>query len=527
MQVPTYWGDQPFTSGPVYFGAIICWLFLLGMFSIKSKMKWWVFGLSVLCILMSLGSHFMWFNEWLFYHLPMYSKFRTPSMILVIPGFTFVWIGFWGLRDIFLGGAKTVLGTKTVSLKEQGTKTVSDAKLWRGLWWSLGITGGICLLVALFPSIVGSFTAAGDAQYSQWPSQLMDSLVATRKSMASGDALRSILFILLAAATIFYFIKAKNKKTASTITSIAILVLVTIDLWSVAKDYLNENHYISKKEYAANTYKKTAADDFILRDENQSYRVLNLARNTFNESLTSYYHKSIGGYSPAKLRRYQELIDHNIAKEIQYIGERFNVQNFASFDEVFANTPTLNMLNLKYLIYNNDAAPIINTQGFGNAWFVDSLFSAENADAEIAALDNINPHTTAVYDKKFADVVNKIPATALQLPHSATDSISLLKYTPNKLTYLSNTSTDRVVVFSEIYYPHDWHVTIDGQSAEHFRADWTFRAMNIPAGEHTIVFEFYPKTLMGLYSMGSWLSLIILLGFLGWTGFSLYRFCKD
>jgi hypothetical protein len=503
IQAPTYWGDQPFTSGPVYFGAIICFLFVLAMFVVKSKTKWWIFGVTILCILISLGRHFMPLNEFLFYHLPMFSKFRTPSMILVIPSLTFVWLGFWGLRNILNG-------------------KVDMKNVKRSLFWAVGITGGICLLIGIMPSAFLSFTGISDANYSSFPVQLMDALIASRKSMAVGDAFRSLFLILAAGVLIFYYIKIKDKKqkikttTVSNrpvlILSIGLLLLVSIDLFPIAKNYLGSKHYQSKKENA-DSFKKTAADEYILQDTTQSYRVLNLARNTFNESITSYYHKNIGGYSAAKMRRYQELIDHRISNEIKHLTTSFNSGNIQN---AFENTPTLNMLNLKYLIYNDGAVPIINNHRFGNAWFIDSIYSVENADAEIAALDVIDPKKVAVYDKKFKDIVPEMGYYG----HGndgmlSNDEIELLEYTPNKLTYHSKTLEPRIAVFSEIYYPNDWHVTIDGKEAEHFRADWTLRAMNVPAGEHTIVFEFYPDTIMSLIKVSKISSLLIVLLLIG------------
>ncbi|MDR2512050.1 MAG: YfhO family protein [Bacteroidales bacterium] len=494
VQAPTYWGEQPFTSGPVYFGAVICFLFVLGMFVVKSKTKWWIFGATILCILMSLGKHCMILNEFLFYHLPMFSKFRTPSMILVIPSLTFIWLGFWGLRDILRGD-------------------IDKKKVKKSLFWALGITGGICLLIGIMPSVFLSFKGAADAQYSNFPAQLMDALIASRKSMAISDAFRSLFFILAAGGLLFYYVKKmkteklqiKNNRPAL-ILSIGLLLLITVDLLPIDRNYLGSKHYHSKKE-SADVFKKTPADEYILQDTTASYRVLNLARNTFNESMTSYYHKNIGGYSAAKLRRYQELIDHRISKEINYLTTVFNSGNFQN---AFENTPTLNMLNLKYFIYNNDAAPIINNNRFGNAWFIDSIYPVENADAEIAALDVIDPKKVAVYDKKFEDIVQKYKGK----PYSSneeTNSIELLEYKPNKLVYHSKTSEPKVAVFSEIYYPEGWNVTIDGEKTEHFRVDWTLRAMNVPAGEHNIVFEFYPHTAMSLIRLSQISSLLVIL----------------
>ena len=496
MQVPTYWGTQPGTSGPVYFGAIVCFLFVLGMFVIKSPLKWWIFGASLLLIIMALGRNFAFINDFLFYHLPMYSKFRTPSMALVIPGLTFPLIGFWGLKRIVEGKV--------------------DARLLKKyLIWSLCIVGGICSFIWLRPNMFLSFKSASDAQYI--PEQLIGALIGDRRAMASSDALRSLIFILLGGGLIFLFLQMKNKKTAATVMSVGLLVLITIDMWTVNKRYLNDGSFSKQKLHES--FLKTPADEFILQDNSPSYRVLNLTTNTFSETNTSFFHKSIGGYHAAKLRRYQELVEHRIIGEMNTIISSFqSAESSDSLQQVFLQTPTLNMLNTKYIIYNSGYPPLLNPYANGNAWFVDEVKFVPNANEEIEALNQINPLKTAVIDERFAGQVLQNVSQ-----NDSASFIQLLEYRPNQLKYESNSPVEKIAVFSEIYYNDDWKVFVDGKQTDHYRADWTLRAMNVPAGKHTIEFRFEPDMYNLLNRIGSIASLIVLLGFIGVLVYSGYR----
>jgi hypothetical protein len=497
FRLPTYWGDQPFTSGPVYFGAIVCFLFVLGMFIIKNPIKWWIAGASLLFIFLSLGKNLAGFNEFIFHHLPQYNKFRTPSMALVIPGLTFPLIGFWGLKQIV--DAKVDIGY-----------------LKKSLLWSLSLVGGICLIMWIMPGLFFSFSSPSDAQY-QMPDQLLDALIADRKSMASADAFRSLIFILLSGGLIFYFFSTRNKKAALPVLGIGMLVLVTIDLWVVDKRYLNDRSF--SKQKLSDSYKETPADKFILQDKSPSYRVLNLAPDTFNETQTSYFHKSIGGYHAAKLGRYQELIDHRIVPEMNIIRSAFQTTtNWEDLLAVFKETPTLNMLNAKYIIYHPEQSPLVNAYANGNAWFVDQVEFVPDADREIEALNRINPQTTAVIDEKFAASVTK-PTGG----NKEENFIQLIDYKPNILKYEFNSSGEQIVVFSEIYYNHGWKAFVDGEPTDHFRANWILRAMNVPAGKHTLEFRFEPDTYNLLTSIGSISSLILLCGLIGAIVYSIFR----
>jgi hypothetical protein len=500
VQAATYWGDQPFTSGPVYFGALVCFLFVLGMFVIKNPVKWWIFGVTIFFIFLSWGRNFMIFNEFLFHYLPMYNKFRTVSMSLVIPGMTFIIIGIWGLKEIF-------------------TQKIDKKKLLKSFYWSLGIVGGLCLIFSIMPGTFLDFRSSNDAQY-QFPDWYYNALLADRESLLKSDAFRSLVFILLGAALIHWFIKSKKNATnIAKYASIGIAMLVLIDLWTVDKRYINDDSFVVKKSIDA--YKKTNADNFILRDTDFSYRVLNM-NNPFNDSYTSYYHKSIGGYSAAKLRRYQELIDHRISKEIGQIGNTFQqAKTYDDLTNIFQNTPTLNMLNARYIIYNPEQPPIANPNAFGNAWFVNNYKFVENADEEIAALNEINPLEIAVIDQKFS---KNIAGLSFQKDENA--SIEMISYEPVRVRYKSNAVSNQLAVFSEVYYPHGWEATIDGNPVEHFRTDWTLRGMIVPAGEHLIEFKFIPKEYIAasrIASVSSLLILLLLLAVIGWTGWNYYK----
>ncbi len=492
---PTYWGDKPFTSGPVYFGAVICFLFVLGMFVIPNKMKWWLFAGALFLTFMALGRNMDFLNDLLFHYLPMYNKFRTPETALVIPGLIFPIIGIWGLKVI---------------LEEK----IEIARLKKAMIWSLALTGGICLIVWLFPTAFLSFQSAYDTRYAstQWYSTLIE----YRASIASSDAFRSMIFIILSAGLVFLFIKAKNKKKVTMIVCAGIAVLTLVDLWQVDKRYVNDGKF--HPGTLTDVFKPSAADEEIFKDTDPSFRVAGL-RETFQETTVSYFHHSIGGYYAAKLRRYQELIDHRLSEELNMIIRSFNeAQYMEDIQKVMLNTPSLNMLNTRYIIYSPDQAPIRNPFAFGNAWFVQELMMVDNADAEIEALNNINPLKTAIVDKRFASEVNGFTPQPDSLA-----TITLDSYRPNHLVYSSKASTEQLAVFSEIYYDPGWIVRIDGQPASHFRADWTLRAMRVPAGEHTIEFEFRPQAYIVAANVGVFSSFFILLLLIGAIGYSVWN----
>lgn len=491
IQTYTYWGDQLFTAGPVYFGAVICFLFVLGMFVIRNPLKWWIFGASVFFVFLALGRNLMGFNDFMFHYLPMYNKFRTPSMALVIPEMTFPLIGIWGLSLVLRQKAAGKL-------------------LQRGFWWALGITGGLCLVLWLMPTVLLDFRSALDARY-QLPDWYYNALLNDRQALASSDAFRSLVFVVLTAALLLWFGKAKDKKKTATFVGIGMLVLVLADLWTVDRRYLGEKNYVLPR--TVEPYKASVADREILKDTDPSYRVLNL-NDPFQDATTPYFHKSVGGYHPAKLRRYQELIDFRLIPEIRALGQSKTVEELT---QALRNSPSLNMLNTRYIIYSPDQAPVTNPYAYGNAWFVDSYELVENADAEIKALDTLQPLRQAVIDKRFAaDVEGKtiVPDSAAQ--------ITLVSYKPDELVYRTSASGGQLAVFSEVYYPHGWKAYIDGEPAPHFRADWTLRAMWIPAGEHTVEFKFVPDTYRTVAAVASVSSAVILLLLIAALAYSLW-----
>ncbi|MDR2468883.1 MAG: YfhO family protein [Tannerella sp.] len=503
VQTYTYWGDKAFTSGPVYFGALICFLFLLGMYVIRNPIKWWMLGGAVFLIFLALGRNFDAFNDIMFHHLPLYNKFRTVEMALVIPGLVFPAIAIWGLSTI---------------LKRE----VDDVRFKRGMISAFATTTGLCLIVWGMPSLLLDFhSLLDDYNLKQMPNWYVNALIADRQHLASEDALRSLLFIIAGGALIqFFWQKMKDRKNAVTWISAAIAVLILIDFWNVDRRYINDRSYT--RERPEQTYKMGVADETILKDPAQSFRVLGL-NNPWQSTEVSYFHHSIGGYHAVKLGRYQELIEHRLDKEYRRIVEALQTAGTpqALDSSVFAFCPSLNMLNMRYVIYHAGQPPVFNPYAFGNCWFVGHVESAENADAEIAALNQLNPLQTAVVDKRFsAELDGFVPRP------DPTASIVLENYRPGRLTYKSSAATEQLAVFSEIYYQPGWKAWIDGKEVPHFRANWILRAMRIPAGAHTVVFEFRPDRYIAAIYVSTFSSFLILMLLVGVAGYSLWKYFK-
>ncbi|GHV49159.1 membrane protein [Bacteroidia bacterium] len=496
VQSYTYWGDKSFTSGPVYFGALICFLFVLGMFVIRNPVKWWMLGGAVFLTFLALGRNFDAFNDFMFHHLPLYNKFRTVEMALVIPGLVFPVIAIWGLSII---------------LKREA----DDALFKKSMTWSYAITAGLCLIVWIVPSLLLDFRSPFDEyNLAQMPDWYVNALIADREGLASADAFRSLALITLGGALLLWFWKKlKDKKNAVTLVSAAIAIVILIDLWNIDRRYINDKSYTNERP--EQTYKAGVADEAISKDPSQSYRVLGL-NNPWQNTDVSYFHHSIGGYHAVKLRKYQELIDYRLDKEYRRIIESFQTaKTYQDIDSVLALCPSLNMLNTRYLVYDPGQPPLFNAHAFGNCWFAGQVEIVDNADAEIAALDKVNPLQTAVVDKRFSAELNGFTP---QLDSTA--SIVLENYRPSRLTYKSRANTEQLAIFSEIYYQPGWKVKIDGKEATHFRADWILRAMRIPAGEHTVVFEFHPDryiTAAYVSSFSAFFILILLAGALGYS----------
>lgn len=473
LQSYTYWGNQPFTAGPVYFGAIVCMLFVLGLFVVKHPLKWWMIGGMVFFIFLSWGRNFDSFNTFIFHYFPFYNKFRTVSMALVIPQLSFALIAVWGLITL---------------LQRRNEKQ----QLLKALYYAVGITGGLCLFFAFFAPM--DFRSALDFQYGM-PDWYMNALTEDRAALLRADAYRSLLFILLGGGCLYLYIK--NDKPSRYLPYILSL-LVLIDLWGVDKRYLNNSHFV-KANIVQQMRTPSAADRMIMQDTDPSYRVLSIA-DPFNDGGPSYFHKSIGGYHAAKLRRYQDLIEMKLAPEIDLLKrELAKASSTEEAEEVFKTVPGLNMLNMRYLILDPNHAPLKNPYADGNAWFVSKVQIVNDANEEMVALQTSNPRKVALVDKRFEDLLSQ---KEWQLDSMAT--VKLISYKPDRLEYEYKSSQPGVVLFSEVYYPHGWKALIDGKPADHFRANWILRGMEVPAGEHKVSFYFHPD----VYLTGRWVGTI-------------------
>ncbi|MCL3780223.1 hypothetical protein EMN47_07435 [Prolixibacteraceae bacterium JC049] len=472
---PLYWGPQPSTSGPVYIGAVIIFLFVLSLFVIDKRYKWWVVAGTVMSITLAWGKHFMPLTDFFLDYIPGYNKFRTVSMILVI-------------AEVLLPIAAFLAVQRLVEGK------LSKAEWQKALKWSTIITGGFALLVALMPSISGSFTSQADGQMPGW---FIEAIRADRQSALRMDALRTFAFVVLTAGAVWAFMV---KKLNASRFYIILGVLILVDLWGVNKRYLNDDQFASAKS-VYEPFKKELADNEILKDKDISYRVLNL-ENPFNDPRTCYFHKAIGGFHGAKMRRYQELIEHGIVPEmramIPVLSDVLQKKTQAEkLDSALMKTNVLNMLNMRYIIFNPKAPPVKSVYGNGNAWFVKDVDVVDNADQELAALRMINTKERAVVDQRFKDQIKGFK-------YDGAASIELTEYRPNYLKYSSNSNWDQLAVLSEIYYPKGWQAYIDGKEVEHFRANYVLRAMMIPAGKHVVEFKFEPST----YHTGNKINLI-------------------
>jgi len=476
MQLPLYWGDQPGTSGPVYLGAIIIFLFVLSFFLVEKRILWWLIPMILLTLMLSWGRNFMWLTDIFIDYIPLYNKFRTVSMTLVAAGFGITLLAILALKEIF-------------------NPDINKEKLSRPIIISAAITAGISLIFAILPGMAGSFIGATDAQQFQGDYAFLNqTLPIDRKAMLVGDAFRSFGFIIAAAGLIWLY--SKNKiKTNLTIVLLGILFLA--DLVPVCKRYLNDDSFTRKRKFE-NLIQPTNADNIILQDKSE-FRVLNAEVSIFNDASPSYFHKNIGGYHAAKLRRYQELINMQIEKEIgQLFGAFGRAKTFEQIAPTLDSLGVLNMLNMKYVIYNKDAAPLINPYANGNAWFVNKVNIATNADEEMKLVGEIDTKHELVVDKIFAQnlITNYNP--------DSTATISLQSYKPNHLIYNFSSKTDRMAVFSEIYYDKGWNAYINDEKVPYIRANYLLRAMQLKAGNYEIEYKFEPLS----YSLGNIIALV-------------------
>jgi hypothetical protein len=508
--IPQYWGDQPFTSA-CYAGAIIIFLFVLGLFIVEGHLKWVLLLATILSIALAWGKHFMGLTDLFLDFVPGYNKFRAVSMILTIALFAIPLLAILCVDKLLKTQNLLVQNIKLAFINKN--ITVKDAII-----YSFALTGGLSLLFYLVPDLTSFNTVSDGAIFNQIAQsngqevaqKFIYNIEVARKALFKSDALRSFIFIALAAAAIWIYAMNKISKT---IILFALGILITIDLWQVDKGFLNDKNFTSKKE-AQIPFPETAADAAILKDKDPNYRVLNMAVNTFNDASTSYRHKSVGGYHAAKLRRYQDLIERHISPEMSTIANTLqNNPSDSSLKSTLTANSVLNMLNTKYIIYNQSAEPLFNKYALGNAWFVKDVKFVKNADEEIASLTKLDVSSTALVDEQFKQIISK--TTFIK---DSTGTISLTDYKPNHLTYKSKTAQEQLVVFSEIYYDDGWKAYIDGENKPYFRTNYVLRGLVIPQGEHTIEFKFEPEKFYTRLNI-SLFSSILLLGFVGFSIF--------
>ena len=490
--IPQYFGTQPGTSGPVYVGAFVLFLFILGLFIVRGSMKWALLAATVLSVLLAWGHNFMGFTNFFLDYIPMYAKFRTVASILVIAEFTIPLLAALALK-------------KMVDEPEVLTKQM------KFVYISLALTAGVALLIALSPGMMEPFVSDQERQMitsiqgmdSNTANTILSNIATMREAMVSADAWRSVIIILIGFALLFLY---KMKKLRAEYMVICMAVLCLVDMWQVDKRYLNDEMFVPKSERDM-PHQATSTDLAIMKDKSLDYRVLNLASNTFNENETSFFHKSIGGYHPAKLRRYQEMIDAYIAPEMQAAIQAIAAKN-GNMQEVDGAKvfPVLNMLNTKYFILplqGGATMPLQNIYAQGNGWFVDKINYVADANAEYAGVGKIDVRHEAVADKKFESVLGKAQS------NDSTAKVKLVKYEPNNLQYTIDSKKGGVVVFAEIYYP-GWTATIDGQPAELGRVNYILRALNVKAGKHTVVLDFHPTSISTTETI-AYIAIVILL----------------
>ena len=489
---PQYFGTQPGTSGPVYVGAFVLFLFILGLFIVKGPMKWALLAATILSVLLAWGHNFMGFTNFFLDYIPMYAKFRTVASILVIAEFTIPLLAALALKKI-------------VDEPDVLSKQMKFAYI------SLALTAGVAALIALFPDMMGPFVSEQERQMvgsiqgmdGGTARTILANISDMRAAMVSSDAWRSVIIILIGFALLFAY---KLKKLRADYMIAALLVLCLVDMWQVDKRYLNDEMFVPKSERDM-PQQPTATDIEINKDKSLDYRVLNFASNTFNENETSYFHKSIGGYHPAKLRRYQEMIDAYIVPEMQKAMQAIAAKggNMQQVDGVKL-FPVLNMLNTKYFIFplqGGVTIPLKNIYAQGNGWFVDKIDYVADANAEYAEVGKIDVRHEAVADKQFEAVLGQAKA------NDSTATVKLDKYEPNNLQYTVNSKNGGIVVFSEIYYP-GWKATVDGQSVELGRVNYILRAVNVKPGKHIVVLDFHPTSISTTETI-AYISIVILL----------------
>ena len=469
-RMPTYWGDQPFTSGPVYIGAVICFLFVFGTFIVRGRLKWWLITCTLLSFALAWGHNMMWLTDIFLDYVPGYNKFRSVSMILVIAELTIPLLGFLALNEIL-------------------SEHIDKKEVIKSLKYSLVITGGLCLFFAFMGSFLFDFVSRGDTQL---PDFVVSALESDRASLLQSDSLRSLFFILLTGLSIYLF----NIRKINMLAFAAVLaVLVLADMLPVNKRYLNADDFVKARKMEQ-PFQKTAVDAQILADKELNFRVYNLAERLDAGARTSYFHNNIAGYHGAKLKRYQELIDMQLSK---------------------ANASVVNMLNTKYIIRKGQSGDLIASQNpsrYGPAWFIKELKVVANADEEMSLLSTFTPSNEALVDQRFG---------LSNTSYSATGSIQLTSYEPNHLVYDVNTEESSFAVFSEIFYDKGWNAYINGELNSHYRVNYVLRGMNLPKGEYQVEFKFEPQSV----ALGSSISLVCSILIYLLLGFVLYQTIKS
>lgn len=487
MSLPLYWGTQPFTSGPVYVGAIIVLLFVFSFFIVQRRIRWWILPVILLTLMLSWGRNFMPLTDFFITYIPLYNKFRTVSMTLVITCLGIALLAFLALKEIFQANHP----------KE---------KLLRSLYWSTSITAGVLLLFWLFPSLAGNFVSTQDVHLVGDYAFLQTTLPLDRKELLRSDALRSLLFVLLSAGVLFFYLKDRCKQPIA-IGLLAVLML--FDLLPIDKRYLNDNNF--EVQRPKQLIKPSLADEYILKDKS-NYRVLDATVNIFNDAKPSYFHKNIGGYHAAKLRRYQELINMQLDAQINVLLQ--GLGQAKSQDDtmlLLANSNILNMLNMKYLIYSPEAQPIENPFANDNVWLVGKINIAKDANDEMMMLKTLDTKNELVVDKTMASILPSVIQT------DSAAQIKLTSYAPNHLKYHFSGATQQVAVFSEIYYEDGWKAFINGKEVPYTRVNYLLRAMPLEAGTYDIEFVFVPTSYQLGNTLSLWSSVLFLLAVVGYV----------
>ncbi|MEL7588803.1 MAG: YfhO family protein [Prolixibacteraceae bacterium] len=485
--LPLYWGSQPISAAPFYYGAVLCFLFVLGLFLVKGPDKWWIVAVVAVSFLLSLGKNFSILSNLMIDYFPGYNKFRDVKNIIVIQQFAMALMGVLAVRELYLD-------------------RIDKKELLKKLKYAWYIVGGLALIFVLIPGLAGDFRSASDARLVEagWPDELMEALRADRRMVLRTDAFKSLLFVSLAAGVIWLFVMKKLKATYALV--IWVLLILT-DMWPVNKKYLNNDHF-ERKSKVETPFQASKADQLILEDKDPDFRVLNLTVSVFNDGSTSWFHKSLGGYHGAKMERYQEVIDHQLFPEIQTLIGGFKSPE--TIDSLMQSLPVINMLNTKYIIYDPNSPPLRNAYALGHAWFVDDMQLVEDANEEIAALRNFDPAEKALVDRRFADDLKDV-----QFGGGRESSVTLEEYQPNYLKYKATVGGGKpLAVFSEIWYPKGWKAFVDGEEVNIIRVNYLLRALAIPEGEHQVEFRFEPASYAAgnTVSLASSLILLVLLG---------------